>query len=341
MSFLKKIKQNYFYIILQKYFIFILIIIFFPFYFAYGALSCSITTQALCTGTILLRMSSATNAQVELPNQSTAVYGNNVVCCTGVTGLGNSCSGNYKIFARLSGTTGTNAHVEKNTETNVNYNNINACISSSYSGDDISVGYQASNCTGYDTTLFSMEKSPTNSMVGSPTSYNNKVCAKVLTQSITFNISTTSAGFGNLNPSGLRYATSDGIGSSSETESYHLDVSTNAPYGYIVMVKGNAPTNGVLVIDPIGGTNTTPTPGSKAFGIRAVATGGVGTVITPYNGAGFAYDATSNSFTSVASASSGNGVNTNYSIRSIATIDSLLDSGLYSTNLTYVVVANF
>jgi hypothetical protein len=318
-------------------FVAIVMIIIFP-TSVYGAISCSITTSSSCTGTVLLRMSASVNAHAELPSQSTAIYDNNVVCCTGLSSLGNSCSGNYKVFARLSGV--TNAHVEKNSESGANYTQ-NACLSSSYLGDEITVGYQPTDCTGYDTTLFSMSNTPTNSQVGSPSSYSNKVCAKVFSQTISFNISTSSVGFGNLSPTGLRYATSDGVGSSTETESYALSVSTNAPSGYIVMLKGGAPSYNAIVIDPIGGTNTTPTPGSNAFGIKAIASGGIGSVVAPYDGSGFAYDATNNSFTTIAQATTGDGNNTNYSIRSVATIDSLLDPGTYSTNLTYVVTANF
>lgn len=318
------------------------ILIFFPLSYSYAALSCSITTTAGCAGTVMLRLSGVTNAQAEIPSMSTPIYDNNVVCCTGVAGLGNSCAAtNNVVIARLSGTTGTNAHVEKNDQTNTNYNTIKACLSSSFLGDVITLGYQSSNCTGYDTTLFSMEKTPTNSQVGAPSDYTNKVCAKVFSQSITFNLSNNSAGFGSLSPVGLRYATSDGLGSSTEVGAYTLGVSTNAPYGYIVMMQGDTLKHGALTITPIGGTNTTPSPGSKAFGLRAVASGGIGTVSYPYDGTGFAYDATGTSFTTLAGASSGNGVNTDYSIRSVATIDTLLDPGIFSTNLTYIVTANF
>lgn len=308
-----------------------------PIYSASAALSCSVTTSASCTGVVLLRMSGSANAHAELPSQSTTVYNDNVVCCSGVTGLSNSCSNNNKaIFAKLSAV--TNAHVEQNTQ--INYSQ-NACLSSTYAGDEITVGYQSSNCTGYDTTLFSMSNTPTNSQVGGPSTYTNKVCAKIFSQSITFNISNTSVGFGTLSPTGLRYATSDGSGSSSEVEAYNLSVSTNAPSGYIVMLEGGAPAYNSNTIDPIGGTNLTPSPGSNAFGIRAVASGGVGSVVSPYDGSGFAYDASSGSFDTLAQAISGDGNNTTYSIRSVATIDSLLDPGSYSTNLTYIVTANF
>lgn len=324
--------------IIKYFFAIILIISFVPVYRLYAVLSCSITTSAACSGGIvMLRMSGSTNAHAELPSQSTANYNNNVVCCTAGAGLSNSCAlSNKQIFSKLSGV--TNAHVEIPSLSNYSQN---ACISSTYAGDIITVGTQATNCNGYDTTLFSMEKSNTNSMVGIPTAYNNKVCAKVLSQSITFNISNTSAGFGYLTSSGLRYATPSGTGSGTETESYYIGVSTNASSGYSLYVKGDSLKNGSTTITPIGGTNLTPTPGTNAFGMRAVATGGIGSVASPYDGSGFAYDANSTTATVVGQAVSGNGVNTNYSIRTVATIDSILDWGNYSTNLTYIVVPNY
>jgi len=324
------------------------ILILFPLSYVSATLSCSVTTSALCSDTVILRMSDSLplgeldstpgyNAQAELPSQSTATYDDYVVCCNGVTGLGNSCSGNYEVVARLSGV--TNAHVEKNTEVGVNYTE-DACISSSFAGDEISIGYQSTNCDGYDTTLFSMASTPTNSQVGSPASYNNKVCAKVFSQSLTFNISDNSIGFGNLTSSGLRYATGNGTGGSSEVEAFNFTVNTNAPSGYIVSMQGETLKKGATEITAIGGTNTVPSAGTKNFGLRAVATGGSGTVSAPYAASGFAYDAES-SFDSIASASSGDGVTTTYSVRTVATIDELLDPGDYVTNLTYIVTANF
>jgi hypothetical protein len=329
-----------FYIKYKKYFnaVFLITVILFPTSYIFATLSCSVTTAAACADTIVLRMSGSSNAHSELPSQSNSNYDGNVVCCSGITGLGSSCSGNYAVVARLSGV--TNAHVEKNTEAGASYTE-NACLSSSFAGDDINIGYQSTNCNGYDTTLFSMSNTPTNSQVGNTTAYNNKVCAKISSQFITFSLSSSTAGFGNLTSAGLRYATSDGVGSSTETEAYSLDVNTNAPSGYTVLMKGGSLSKNAIVIDPIGGTNITPTPGTKAFGIRATSSGGSGTVSSPYDGSGFAYDADSNNFTTLAGSVTGDGTNTNYSVRSVATIDSLLDPGDYSTDLTYVVVPNF
>lgn len=134
-----------------------------------GTLSCSVTTAGACAGTVMYRMSSASNAHAELPSQATAAYADNVVCCTGVTGLGTSCSGTFATVLKLSGT--TNAHAEQNTE--ANYAN-SACISVT-SGNTVSVGYQATNCTGFDTTLGSISDT-TNAHVGDGTAYATKIC---------------------------------------------------------------------------------------------------------------------------------------------------------------------
>jgi hypothetical protein len=307
--------------------------------FVSAAISCSITTQAGCSGVTMLRMSASENAHAELPSQSTSVYDDYVVCCTGPSGLDNSCGrSNKEVIVRMSGA--TNAHLEKNTESGVNYTE-NACLSSSSAGDEITLAYETDDCEDYDTTLFSMSSPTTNAQVGIPSAYSNKVCAKIFTQSLTFSISDNAVGFGTLSDTSLRYATGDEVGSGSEVESFYVEVNTNAPSGYSLYVKGDTLKKGVTTIDGIGGVNIVPTPGDNAFGIRGVASGGVGEVESPYNGAGFAYDADDDSESLFGSASSGDGVTTNYSVRSVATIDYLLDYGDYSTNLTYIVVPNF
>jgi hypothetical protein len=142
-----------------------------------GTLSCSVTNAAACTSpnVVILRMSSSSNAHAELPSQSTAVYANNVVCCGGVTGLSNSCSGSYTTVLKLAHA--TNAHVQQSGSYPES-----ACISVP-SGPAPIVAYVAGDqsCTPtYDTTLLSMV-SADNSHVGNPTAYNAasnyKVCA--------------------------------------------------------------------------------------------------------------------------------------------------------------------
>jgi hypothetical protein len=71
------------------------------------------------------------------------------------------------------------------------------------------------------------------------------------------------------------------------------------------------------------------------------ATGGSGTVSSPYAASGFAYDATSTTPSTVASASTGDGIDTTYSARYMCNIAPVTPAGNYTTDLTYVVTGNF
>lgn len=131
-----------------------------------GSLSCQMA--ASCSGGItVFKISSATNGHAELPSQSNYTQ---LVCCSGVSGLGNSCSGNFAVVANLSGA--TNAHIEQNNQSN--YAN-NACLSVP-SGAAVSVGYQADSCSGFDTTLASMSSSA-NAHAGDANAFSVKICA--------------------------------------------------------------------------------------------------------------------------------------------------------------------
>src|SRR3989344_7321121 len=169
---------------------FILPVLFFGVFFARlvnaGTLSCSVTTAAACTGTVIWRMSGATNAHAELPSQSTAAYANNVVCCSGVTGLSNLCSGTFATALKLSGV--TNAHIQQ-----TGSYSQSVCISVP-GGGSVSVGYQATDCATYDTTLGSM-KATTNSHVGNTTAYSEyKICGTAVGASAVYSVSITSSG---------------------------------------------------------------------------------------------------------------------------------------------------
>jgi len=148
-------------------------------------LACSVTTSAACTGTVIYRMSGASNAHAELRDQTTAAYDNNVVCCTGPSGFGTSCTG--ATVLKLSGA--TNAHAEQNSQSN--YAN-SVCISAP-SGGSVSVGYQASNCNTFDTTLGSMSGT-TNAHVGDGTAYTTKICGTVAGGSGTLTVDIVDSG---------------------------------------------------------------------------------------------------------------------------------------------------
>lgn len=146
-----------------------------------GTLSCTVRTTSCSGGEVeIFEMQNTTNSHAGLP----AASYNNLVCCTGVTGLGNSCSGTFATALKLSGA--TNAHARQNQLADYAGAN-NACISVP-SGGTVSVGYQATNCTGYDTTLASM-KATTNSHVGNTTAYTEyKICASAAAGTLSVDI---------------------------------------------------------------------------------------------------------------------------------------------------------
>lgn len=301
-----------------------------------GTLSCSVTTAAACTGTVIYRMSGTTNAHAELPSQSTAAYASNVVCCTGVTGLGNACTGTFTTALKLSAA--TNAHSEQNSQ--VNYAN-SACISVA-SGGTVSIGYQATNCTGFDTTLGSMS-SATNAHVGDGTAYTTKICgtaAAGAAQSLTFSISDNSIGFGTLSASVARYATGDTFGSASDTIDAHtISVATNASSGYTITLNGTTLTSGSNTISAIGATATTSSAGTEQFGLRIIVNSGTGLATSPYASANWALDTAA--FPDQVASGSGDGVTTVFGVRYIGNISASTENGSYGSTLTYVATATF
>jgi hypothetical protein len=162
-------------------------------------------------------------------------------------------------------------------------------------------------------------------------------------QSITFSISTTTLYFGDLSPVSIRYASSTNpSGGSAEAEAHTIEVVTSATNGYTVSVQGQSLTAGTsTVITPIGGVNTNPATGTEQFGLRLTAQGGSGTTTSPYNGIGFAYSASSTTTSQVAFASVGDNATTTFSVRYVANISPITQTGSYIADLVYVVTANF
>ncbi len=295
-----------------------------------AALNCSVTTSCP-TGVTLFKMENTSNSHAELPTQSNYSW---LVCCSGVIGLGNSCSGNFAVVAKLSST--SNAHIEQNDQSN--YAN-NACIS--IINGTVSVDYEDNNCNGFDTTVASMAAT-TNSHVADGSVYPTKICASAtVTQTLSFSISGNTIGFGDLSPGAATFATANLLGSQTEVEAHNLQASSNAASGYVIKVQGGTLRAGQFMITAVGGANTASTPGSEQFGLRMVASGGSGTVTVPYAASGFAYAGTASTSSQVASASSGDGVTTTYSVRYLANIAALTEAADYSTVLTYSITGNF
>lgn len=229
-------------------------------------------------------------------------------------------------------------------QTYVELNNFSASVSSVTAGSDAKFDFAlydngATASTVYcmrivksdDTTLDTYSVYPTLTTAATP-------------PSLTFSISDNSIGFGTLSSSSARYASGDATGSASEVEAHTLAVATNATSGYVVTVKGATLTSandGSDTITAIGAVNTASSAGSEQFGLRMSASGGNGTVTAPYADIGFAYGADGSTASQVASASSGTGVTTTYSVRYLSNIGTLTEAGVYTATLTYVATANF
>lgn len=298
-----------------------------------AALSCSVTATCNAPDVVLFKVSAASNAHAELPSQSNYTA---KVCCTGITGLDNLCSGNYAIVAKLDAT--TNAHLEQNTQSN--YAN-NACISAP-GGYGITVGYQSTNCSGYDTIATSMS-GVTNAHTGNQAAYTTKICLTINPPSLAFSVSDGSIGFGALSSSTAKYATGDLSGSTSETEAHTITAGSTASGGYVITIDGTnnlrSPST-LSLINRIGGTNTASNPGTKQFGLRATVTSGNGTVTSPYDGSGFAYD--SANFPDQLASGSGDFTTTTFSLRYIANISSTTQAASdYQASITYTATGTF
>jgi hypothetical protein len=163
-----------------------------------------------------------------------------------------------------------------------------------------------------------------------------------VTQSLTFSLSTTTVGFGNLSITTSTFATAPPAGTSTETEAFNAQASTNASSGYTITVKGATLTDSLShTIAAIGGTATTSNPGTNQFGIRVVTSGsGTGTSTSPYNASGFAYAANATTTSQIASAAAATLSNT-YSVRMLANVGATTPAGDYSTALTMAATANF
>lgn len=300
-----------------------------------GTLSCTVRTSTCLGGEVeIFEMQNTTNSHAGLP----AASYNNLVCCSGVTGLGNSCSGTFTTALKLSGT--SNAHGRQGTLADYP-SATNACISVP-SGGSVSVGY-AGNCSAFDTTLGSMIGT-TNSHVGNSgwTNSTTKICATAAggSQSLTFSISDSTIGFGTLSAVGARYATENTNGSGSDSVDAHtISASTNASSGYTIALSGTTLTSGGNTITAIGGSAVASSAGTEQFGARLIVNSGTGSATAPYASANWALDTAS--FPDQVASGDGDVVTTVFGVRYIGNISASTENGSYSSVLTYTVTATF
>jgi hypothetical protein len=168
----------------------------------------------------------------------------------------------------------------------------------------------------------------------------------VVAQTFSFTISTSTIYFGVLGSGGAKFASSTNtLGDSIETIAHTLVVSTNAPSGYSVTIRGQTLTsqqNASNTITAIGGTAASSTIATEQFGLRATVAGGTGGAVSaPYSSAtSYGYAATATT-TSILATGSGATNPSTYSLRYVANVSALTEAGTYAANLVYVSTANF
>lgn len=300
-----------------------------------GSLSCSITTNAACTQTKVLRLSGSSNAHAEQFNKSNANYNSNVVCCTNVISLGNACTGTFATVIKMSST--TNAHVQQN---NLGSYPDTACLSVP-SGGSVTIGYQDTNCSGFDTTLASIS-STSNAHIGDTAAYTRKICgtATGVPQTLSFSISDNTVGFGSLSPVQARYATGDTVGATTDSIDAHtISIATNAAGGYAMSITGTTLTSGGNTVTAIGASAVASSVGAEQFGVRLGVNSGTGVASSPYNTANWALDTAS--FPDAIATGIGDSVSTIFGARYIANTAAITEIGSYSAVLTYTVTATF
>ncbi len=155
---------------------------------------------------------------------------------------------------------------------------------------------------------------------------------------ISFSISANSITFGTLTTANARYADTTN-GSSTEVVAHTMTASTNASGGYVITVDGTTLTSGSNTITAIGGTATSSSPGTEQYGIRATASGGIGTVSAPYNTTDYALDTAA--FPDQLASASGPSANTTYSLYYLANIAATTEAGSYTSTLTYTATGTF
>jgi hypothetical protein len=165
-------------------------------------------------------------------------------------------------------------------------------------------------------------------------------------QAFTFTISTSTIYFGTLSSSQTKYASSTNpLGDTLETIAHTLQVSTNAPSGYTVTIRGQTLTSqqsASNTINFIGPTAASSTVGIEQFGIRATSTGGSGAAVDPTYGAltSYGYDATATS-SAIFATGSGATNTTTFGLRYVANIATLTEAGTYTSNVVFVATANY
>jgi hypothetical protein len=172
------------------------------------------------------------------------------------------------------------------------------------------------------------------------------VVSATVQQSLTFTISTTTIYFGNLGSGAAKFASSTNtLGDATETIAHTLAISTNAPSGYNITIRGDTLTsqqNPSNTITAMGATAASSTIATEQFGIRATVSGGTGSAVDATYSAATSYGFDSSSTTPSTLATGSGSTNTStYSLRYVANIAGTTEAGTYVASLIYVATANY
>ncbi len=158
---------------------------------------------------------------------------------------------------------------------------------------------------------------------------------------LTFSVSNSSVGFGNLSSVIARYANTSG-GSSSNTVAHTMTASSNATTGYTITYIGPTLTSGANTITPATITNSaTGTAGTSQFAL-SLSSSGSASITSDYNqsaGSGN-WKFVANTVEPIASTSGATSSET-FSARYITNIIANQPAGNYSSAITYVITGNF
>jgi hypothetical protein len=162
-------------------------------------------------------------------------------------------------------------------------------------------------------------------------------------QIIIFSLSNNTIGFNSLNSSAPKYATSDSLGSLTDTSAHNIQIATNASAGFSISYSGTAfsgpesITDAVIVNDPDGTQNT------KQFALSFSTDGGA-TITSSYDHdpapSNRNWKYTSNSSEIIASETTPTALQT-LNAYYLANITSNTSAGSYGGLITYIATANF
>jgi hypothetical protein len=160
---------------------------------------------------------------------------------------------------------------------------------------------------------------------------------------LTFSNDDNAIGFGTLSAGSATYANGAGTGSGTAVTANTFAIGTNASGGYILTYNGANLTSGINTIPTANGTTTISadadgSPGTAQWGMGATITG-TGTVASGYEAASNNWKFVPSATTTLASSTGP--ASDSIAMRYLANIASTTPAGSYTTSITYVATGTF